>query len=122
METAQEKKISDPSTTANKFSEYFVNIGPELAKKLPECERKFDHYLTNNYKTSFFLNPITKCEVETQIKNLSPGYDGIYSIVFRSITEEISERLSHIFNLTFLTGTIPDNLKNCSSYPDLQSK
>ena len=60
--------ISDPSKIANKFNEYFINIGPGLAKTLPECERTFDYYLTSNYKNSFFLNPITKYEVETEIK------------------------------------------------------
>jgi hypothetical protein len=41
----------------------------------------------------------------------SPGYDGISSQVIKAIGTEISEPLSHIFNLTFLSGTIPDDLK-----------
>ena len=41
----------------------------------------------------------------------SPGYDGISSQVIKAISTEISEPLSHIFNLTFFSGTIPDDLK-----------
>ena len=41
----------------------------------------------------------------------SPAYDGISSQVIKAIATEISEPLSHIFNLTFFPGTIPDDLK-----------
>ena len=41
----------------------------------------------------------------------SPGYDGVSSQIIKKIANEISEPLAHIFNLTFLSGIIPDNLK-----------
>ena len=41
----------------------------------------------------------------------SPGYDGVSSQIIKNIANEISEPLAHIFNLTFLSGIIPDNLK-----------
>ena len=66
-------------------------------------------------RKNFFINPITKDELENEINNLnskkSPGYDGISSQVIKAIATEISEPLSHIFNLNFLSGTIPDDLK-----------
>jgi hypothetical protein len=43
----------------------------------------------------------------------SPGYDGISS----QVATEISEPLSHVFNLTFLTGIIPDDLKIALKLP-----
>jgi hypothetical protein len=73
--------ISDPHTIANKFNDYFVNVGPGIARKLPSSERSFKDYLSNNNKESFFLEPTTKHELEIDIRNLnvkkSPGYDGI---------------------------------------------
>ena len=109
------ERITDPNTIANRFNDYFVNIGPGLAKKLPNSKTTFDKYLTNSCKNSFFINPITKYELENEINNLnakkSPGYDGISSQVIKAIATEISEPLSHIFNLSFLSGTIPDDLK-----------
>jgi hypothetical protein len=36
--------INDPCKIENKFNEYFVNIGPGLAKKLPDSEITFDFY------------------------------------------------------------------------------
>ncbi len=73
--------ISNPHEIANKFNEYFTNIGPEIACKLPNTEKTFNEYLSNRCKNSFFIEPVTKFEVEVEIKNLnskkSPGYDGV---------------------------------------------
>jgi transcription termination factor NusB len=41
-----EGKISDPQTIANKFNEYFVNVGPNIAKKLQKSDRTYNQYLT----------------------------------------------------------------------------
>jgi hypothetical protein len=50
-----------------------------------------------------------------EINNLnskkSSGYDGISSQAIKAIATEISEQLSHVFNLTFLSGTISGDLK-----------
>ena len=63
----------------------------------------------------FFIKAVTKFDVEAKIKNLnsqkSPGYDGISIKIIKTVANKISEPLSHVFNLTFLSGTIPDSLK-----------
>ena len=98
--------IGDPYKIANKFNKYFVNIGPGLAKKLPDSEITFDKYLTNKNKNNFFIEPASKHEIEIQNLNSKKS-----SQVIKTIAKEISEPLSHIFNLTFLSGTIPNGLK-----------
>ena len=112
---SSEEKISDPHKIANMFNEYFVNVGPNIAKKIPSSDKMYNHYLTGSYKNNFFLEAVTKYELETEIKNLnpkkSPGYDGLSVRVVRNVANEISEPLSHIFNLTFTSGNIPDSLK-----------
>jgi hypothetical protein len=59
--------------------------------------------------------------LEAEIKNLSPkkspGYDSLSVKVIQSVTNVISEPLSHIFNLTFVSGNIPDNLKKALITP-----
>ena len=90
-------------------------MGPGIANRLPTTNKAFNEYLSNKGKNSFFIKPITKFEVETEIKNLnsqkSPGYDGISVKIIKTVASEISESISHIFNLTFRSGTIPDPLK-----------
>ena len=115
-----EGKISDPQTIANKFNEYFVNVGPNIAKKLQKSDRTYNSY-KDSYKDSFSLEPITKYELETEIRNLnpkkSPGYDGLSVKVIRNVTNVISEPLSCIFGLAFVGGGIPDNLKTALITP-----
>jgi hypothetical protein len=45
--------------------------------------------------------------------NKSSGYDDINAIITKITAEEISisHALTHIFNLSFSSGIIPDNLK-----------
>ena len=83
--------------------------------KIPNSDRTFDEYLFNKCKNSFFTEPVTKFDVKAEIKNLnsqkSPEYDGISIKMIKTVANEISEPLSHVFNFTFLSGTIPDSLK-----------
>ena len=43
--------------------------------------------------------------------NKSCGYDGINANIIKVVAKEISEPLTHIFNLSFSSGIIPDNVK-----------
>lgn len=59
----------------------------------------------------------TKYEIKNLNPKKSPGYDGLSAKFIRSVANEISEPLSHIFNLTFISGNIPDNLKKALITP-----
>ena len=113
---ASSKTIDDPKEIASKFNEYFINIGPNLANKI-ECRENdsFEKYLTGNYQSNMFLDPITEDKLEKELKNMrsnkSSGYDGVIIKIIQLASKEISLPLTHIFNLTFTTGTIPDDLK-----------
>ena len=61
--------IKNPLEIANKFNEYFVNLGPGIASRLPNSEKTFNEYLSNKCKNSFFIEPVTKFDVENEIKN-----------------------------------------------------
>ena len=66
---------------------------------------------------TFHLTPRSLKEGEvdkgvTQLNaNKSNGYDDITSKVIRNIPSHIGKPLTHIFNLSFVTGIIPDALK-----------
>ena len=47
--------ISNKQAIVNKFNEYFVDIGPALAEKIPPPSDSHDSFLKNNYKNSFAL-------------------------------------------------------------------
>ena len=99
IENNTTETIKDPSKIANSFNEYFVNIAPKLAKNIANNpEKAFDKYLTNNYKDSMFLDPITENEVEiaNMSINKSRGHDDICSRTIKTTGKEISKPLSSI--------------------------
>ncbi len=116
VESNSSNIIEDPEEIANKFNDYFINIGPNLAKKI-KCNDNdaFEKYLNGSYQSSLFLNAITENELEIELENMktnkSSGYDGINAKIIKIIAKEISKPLTHIFNLSFSSGIIPDNLK-----------
>ena len=61
--------IQNPQEIANKFNEYFINVGPGIANRLPTTNKAFNEYLSNKCKNSFFIKPVTKFEVETDKKS-----------------------------------------------------
>ena len=108
--------MKDPKIISNKFNEYFTNIGPNVAKNFGnDVNASFEKYLTGDYQKSIFLAPVTENELETEIKNMdsnkSPGYDNISSKIIKLSAGEITKPLTRIFNLTFVNGIIPENLK-----------
>ena len=80
--------MDDPKQIANKFNDYFVNVGPNLENTIKQVDNNsFDKYLKGNYQSSFFLNPlIAECELELELKNMNSnksfGYDGIIAQKF----------------------------------------
>ena len=50
---------SDPNEIAEHFKEYFINLGSNLAVKIPTSLRNFDSYLGESYLNSIFLKAIT---------------------------------------------------------------
>ena len=116
VESNSSNIIEDPKEIANKFNDYFINVGPNLAKKI-KCDDNdtFEKYLNGSYQSSLFLNAITENELEIELENMksnkSSGYDGINAKILKIIAMEISKPLTHIFNLSFSSGSIPDNLK-----------
>ena len=97
-------EVSDPKLIANKFNDLFVNVGPNRYK-----------FLKGSYNDSMFLYN-TNCEeiskvIDKMASKSSCGVDGISSKVYKYVAQYISIPLSHIFNLTFTTAKIPNDLK-----------
>ncbi|XP_065642827.1 uncharacterized protein LOC136074439 [Hydra vulgaris] len=74
------KTIDNENNIANEFNNFFVNIGPKLAAKIPNVNKSFKEYLQCN-KNQFKNENLTFKEYETAFKSLkrnkSSGIDGI---------------------------------------------
>ena len=110
-----ESLITDPTEISNNFNEYFVNVGPNLAAKIPIREVHFSTFLGERSSNSIFLEAVTEKEVEFEISQLngkkSSGYDEIPPKLVKNISKHIVKPLTYIYNQSLLTGVIPNDLK-----------
>ena len=82
---------------------FFINIGSNLAAKIPPSNVNFDSQLPHVY-TIFAEKPVTEEELKRAFFSLkpdkTPGYDNINKNTFNAY-----------FNLLLSTGIFPDKLK-----------
>ena len=53
---SNEEGIFNPTHIANRFCEYFTNIGPNLAKSIPASDKSGRSFLNEGFINSFFFN------------------------------------------------------------------
>ena len=108
------KSITDEKIIADKFNEFFINIGSNLAAKIPPSNVNFDSYLPH-LCTTLAEKSVTEEELKRAFFSLRPnktlGYDNINVNVVKKIYEELKTPLMRIFNLSLSTGIFPDKLK-----------
>jgi len=120
--TINGQTVSDKSIMANKFNEYFGNIGNDLAKKIPKLSESYSDYINHIQPiNSFFSKPTDSVEIIDIVQNLksnkSPGFDDIHPSVVKSIIPLIAQPLSEIFNISLSSGIFPDYLKIAKVIP-----
>ena len=97
---------------ANGFNNFFVRVGPSLAKNIPLCENNsFRDYITNRSEATMFLEPTCEKEIVNVIKafqnKTSCGYDGIDMNIVKKIASFIAKPFSYICNKSFECGVFP---------------
>ena len=112
---------SDKTIISNTFNEYFVNVGPSLAAKIPSVNSNPSDYLNESHPSSIFLSPVSVGEVKLAIAKLktsaSAGHDSIKPCIIKIVSDQISVPLTHIINLTFQYNIVPDDLKFANITP-----
>ena len=123
--TINNQNVSNPVEIANHICDYFTNIGPNLANKIPVSSRSHQSYLSGNFMNSIFFEPATETEVITIVNLLRPktaaGYDGISTWSVKEVIDVISKPLTHIINLSLQSGIVPDQLKIARVIPLFKS-
>jgi hypothetical protein len=117
-------KISDPKIIAERFNNFFVNVGPSLAAQIKTVPNTAQSYLIGCYNDNFFLSPTTDIEVSKiigSLKNNSPGYDNINAKVLKHSINIYLPILVYIINLSFSSGIFPSVLKPANVIPLFKS-
>ena len=99
---------------SNRFNEYFVNVGYNLANKIKMQPNSYEKYLGDTFQESMFLSPVTKEEIYSIISTFddtSGGWDDIAPRSIKFIKEIIQKPLMHICNLSFCTGIVSEWIK-----------
>ena len=95
--------ISDQEKIATEFNQFFANVGPILAKQIPESENTFESYLVKTSVTmqhkSVSMNELRDAFFSLKC-NKNPGYDEISFHVVKKCFSELCEPLKHAFNLS----------------------
>jgi len=117
--------ISDPKQIADAFNNYFSNIGHKLNEEIKSTNKLPSEYLSGFYPNSMFLGPVDEHKIiqtAKQIKSkLSTGTDNISTKLMKSVIEEIAVPFAHIVNQSFLSGTVPTQMKVAKVVPIFKS-
>ena len=122
---ANNQNIDNPLNIANRFCDYFTNIGPNLANNIPASSQISSSYLTGNFVNSLFFQPVVQSEITEIISSLrsgtAGGYDNIPMQIVKDSVDLVSEPLTHIVNLSIQSGIVPDQMKIARVIPIFKS-
>ena len=105
---------------ANGFNEFYVNIGPALAGKIPTGKGDPITYIKNGITNTIFLRPVNEAEVEDilkSLKNAGPGRDGISARIVKLSYKYFLVPLVHICTLSLIHDVFPNELKIAKVIP-----
>ena len=113
---------SDQTLIANKFNDFFANIGSKLTQNLGKSDAEnFRNYLSNPPLINFTFELVSEDDIMELINNLpskpSCGHDGISNKLLKACKQEICKPLTLIVNQMLSTGIFPDYLKTAKVIP-----
>ena len=111
---------SDKNIICNMLNDFFVNIGPTLAKPIPKVNKSPLSYMGNHLTESIYLEPVTEKEIDTLIsalKNTATGFDDMNSMSLKISSEILVKPLTNICNLSLTQGISQSQLKIANVIP-----
>ena len=118
--------IIDQNIIAQKFNEYFVSIGPNLAETIDlvkDAPGDAVSYNSGHYTNSIFLTNASPSEIRSIVFCLkftsSSGYYGIPPSLIKQVYSGIALPLSDIFNKALTSGIFPNQMKIAKIIPSI---
>ena len=106
--------LSNKNDIAKEFNNFFTNVGPKLAEKIPLVQQSFEDYLSQS-ETSMDNDELSFEEFETAFKSLkrnkASGVDDLSCNVIIDTYDYIKLPLFNIFQTSIREGVFPDKLK-----------
>lgn len=118
------KNIYDQNVVAKEFNKFFINVGPNLAKKIEKSQTSFETYLTQSTLNLEFEN-LTFNEFEDAFKSLkrnrAMGTDDINGNVIIDVYDTIKNILFRVVKASIEQGIFPNDLKIAKVTPVFKS-
>ena len=113
----QEKDI------AELFNNFFVNIGPTLAKEIKTDHTDPLQYIESTPSNSFYLAPVTQTQVFTLFAGLKENKASfiVPNKLIKLATEQLSAPFTEIYNESILSGEFPEIFKISKVTPIFKS-
>ena len=107
------RSYTEKASIAHQLNTHFINVGRELADKLPITNENVNQYIKRSFRDSFTFRSILVHEVYDLIMgiNLTKSTIGIPKKCIKLASSHISECLTSIFNQSLQQGVVPDILK-----------
>ena len=89
---------------------FFVNIGPNLAAKIPEQNLSPLDFMDQPLLNSIYLSEVTSEEINNILKSLkngAAGYDELNACLLNHISPFITEPLKYLSNHSLSAGIFP---------------
>ena len=107
------EEITDKNVIGETFNKFFINVGSNVADKIPPSSTNFQSYLLN-ITTVLSDKPLSEKEFKnaffTLKTNRSTSYN-LYVNVIRNMYHELKIPLMDIFSQSLSTGIFPDKMK-----------
>ena len=116
------REINDKLAIANRFNQFFTNIGPKLASEISsDSNCSYKSFKKNKTSEVFSFSKVDKPTVLKIIKDFpaksSRGFDGISIKLLKSIKYEILDALTTVINQSLHQGIFPNKLKLAKVIP-----
>ena len=118
--------VTDPTKIAEGFNEYFSSIAQKLQQNISVRGHDYTRYLTDKLDYNFFFKSADVGEISRIIDSFenskATGPNSIPTEILKLIKHNICYPLKEIINLSFATGTYPDQLKIAKVIPIFKNK
>lgn len=120
------KEVTGRQQICDAMNSFFVNIGPELAKKVKSIDANPIAQIKQvSPEESFFIKPVTEYEIFCKLSRLNPrkafGPDGLHPRFLKDIAPWITSPLTSIINRSFEKGIVPMQMKIARVVPIYKS-
>ena len=114
-------ETANKSFIADKFNEFFTEIGPKLANSISNSKTSFRQYLNKSPSTSMKIELTSHSEIVSIANELSntksSGLDLIDPQITKIAITAISDPLANIINCSIESGLVPNRLKLAKIIP-----